>query len=116
MTRYKGSCHCGNIKFAVDMDIQEVMACNCSFCSRAGHLLAFTPEEHFTLLSDGGTLGDYQFGQKMIHHHFCTLCGMAPFGRGKMPDGTPIRAVNVRCLEGVDPASFKVTHFDGKSL
>lgn len=32
-----------------------------------------------------------------------------------MPDGTPMVAINARCLEGVDPASLKVVHFDGRS-
>ena len=31
------------------------------------------------------------------------------------PDGTPMVAINIRCLEGVDPDALKPTRFDGRS-
>jgi hypothetical protein len=31
------------------------------------------------------------------------------------PDGKEMIAVNVRCLDGVDPDAFAVRKFDGKS-
>jgi hypothetical protein len=38
------------------------------------------------------------------------------FAKGKAPDGTEMRAVNVRCLDDVDIDSLEVTKYDGKSL
>jgi hypothetical protein len=32
-----------------------------------------------------------------------------------MPDGSPIAAVNVNCLEGVEPRSLQPKHVDGRS-
>ena len=32
------------------------------------------------------------------------------------PQGLPMAAINVRCLEGVDVASLPVKHFDGRAL
>lgn len=33
-----------------------------------------------------------------------------------MPDGTAMAAINVRCLEDVDPEGLPVKHYDGRSL
>ncbi|MGZ3441371.1 MAG: GFA family protein, partial [Polyangia bacterium] len=41
-------------------------------------------------------------------------CGVTSFARGKK-DGQPMVAINARCLDGVDPKSLDVMHFDGKS-
>lgn len=113
--KYSGSCHCGNVKFEVEMDISEVISCNCSICSKKGILMAFAPEPNFKLLKSDA-LKDYQFGKKNIHHEFCGNCGIHAFGHGKNPKGEAMRAINVRCLDDVDPASFPVKFFDGKSL
>jgi len=116
MKTYEGGCHCGQIRFTVDMDIKEVVSCNCSICSKRGFLLAFSPDKNFKLKKGKSFLSDYQFGRKTIHHLFCKNCGVASFGRGNMPDGTAVVAVNVRCLDDVDIENYPVSKFDGKSL
>ena len=40
---YSGGCQCGKVRYEVQMDIGEVLACNCSRCGRLGSLLAFAP-------------------------------------------------------------------------
>ncbi len=42
---YKGGCHCGRIAFEVDGEIQELMECNCSICSKRGYLHFFVPRD-----------------------------------------------------------------------
>jgi hypothetical protein len=32
-----------------------------------------------------------------------------------MPDGSPIAAINVNCLEGVEPRKLRSKHVDGRS-
>src|SRR4051794_9312554 len=112
---YEGGCHCGRVRYEVTADVSKVIECNCSICSKKGHLLAFVPEDRFTLKAGDG-LGDYQFNKDIIHHLFCPTCGVQSFARGKGPDGKPMVAVNVRCLEGVDVKKLAVTPFDGRSL
>lgn len=117
MAKYTGSCHCGAVRFEVDADISQVGACNCSMCRRAGTLLAFVPASQFTLLSGQEALTSYKFNRHVIDHVFCSRCGIKPFARGTAQDGTPMIAVNARCLDGVDAdTQFTVTHFDGASL
>jgi hypothetical protein len=113
---YTGSCHCGKVRYEVTTDLASVVSCNCSICSRVGHLLTFVPPEQFSLRAGEDAQKDYQFNKKNIHHLFCSTCGVRSFGHGKGPDGRPMYSINVRCLEGVDLNALKVKQFDGKSL
>ena len=114
--KYQGSCHCGTIAYEVEAQIDQVMECNCSHCSRKGYLLAFVPRGNLTLKTPADTLATYTFNKHLIKHHFCPKCGCAPFGFGKAPDGTDTAAINVRCLPDVDLKSLKVQPVDGKSF
>lgn len=112
---YKGSCHCQAVTYTVETDLSSVIACNCSICTRKGTLLAFAPAEKFQLHSGEDNLSDYQFNKKVIHHLFCTTCGVTSFARAVSPAGEDTVAINARCLEGVDPDTLTVQHYDGKS-
>ncbi len=70
----------------------------------------------FKLLSGEDALAEYRFNRKQIAHVFCRTCGVQSFAMGHMPDGAEVRAVNVRCLDGVDPAALTITPVDGKSF
>ena len=112
---YSGGCHCGRVRYQVTTDLASVIECNCSICSRRGHWLNFVPAEQFKLLQGQDALTDYQFNKHIIHHNFCSVCGVGSFARGKNADGSPMAAINVRCLDDIDLASIKTTRFDGKS-
>ena len=113
---YSGSCHCGKVRYEVKMDLSRpVTACNCSMCGRSGTLLAFAPADQFTLLSGEDAMTNYQFNTKVIHHLFCATCGIKAFARGRDREGNEIRAINVRCLEGVDPKMLTIVQADGRS-
>jgi hypothetical protein len=112
---HKGGCHCGRIAFEVDGDIAQVVECNCSICSRRGYLLWFVPRTQLRLSTPESDLATYTFNKRVIRHHFCPTCGCAPFGFGKDPKGVETAAVNVRCLEAVEPSSLKIVPFDGRS-
>ncbi|MFC7540646.1 GFA family protein [Siccirubricoccus deserti] len=73
---HTGGCHCGRVRFAVTADLAQVIACNCSICTKRGLLLAFVPPARFTLEAGEDALTDYQFGRKTIHHLFCAGCGV----------------------------------------
>jgi len=117
MKTYAGGCHCGKVRFEVKTaELTEALACNCSICGKTGSLLTFVPAEQFSLVSGGDVLSDYQFGKKVIHHLFCTGCGIRSFANGTGPDGKEMYAVNVRCLDDVNPEGLKLDHFDGKNM
>ena len=114
--QYSGGCHCGVVRYEVTADLDRTITCNCSRCAKLGVILTFAPAQNFTLKSGETALTDYQFNKKMIHHLFCATCGIQSFARGAMPDGTPTIAVNVRCLDNVDPVTLSPQAVDGRSF
>jgi hypothetical protein len=112
---HHGGCHCGAVRFEIRMAIGKVLACNCSICTKSGTLLQFVPRDRFTLVAGGDELREYRFNQHVIAHQFCSRCGIKPFAYGQMPDGSPMAAINVRCLDGVEVRDLEVTWFDGRN-
>jgi len=114
MMKYEGGCHCGKVRFEVEMDLGPVLECNCSHCAKKGFLLAFAPAEAFTQTSGGpGDTREYLFNTHKIHHQFCTTCGTEPFSRGEAPNGVKMAAINVRCIDGVDLDALKRQPYNG---
>ncbi|WP_141735088.1 GFA family protein [Oligoflexus tunisiensis] len=116
MTKYSGGCHCGKVRYEVDMELQGLISCNCSICSKKGLILGFVGEKQFSLKSGKEILKDYQFNKHHIHHLFCTNCGVSSFANGAGPDGSLMYAINVRCLDDVDVTTLQTKPVDGKSL
>lgn len=114
--RYHGSCHCGRITFDVEGELDQVIDCNCSHCSRKGYLLWFVPRERLELATPEADMATYTFNKHAIAHRFCPDCGCAPLAFGSMPDGTPTAAINVRCLEELDVAAVKRVPVDGRNF
>jgi len=115
---YRGSCHCGAVRFEADLDLAaETVRCNCSICTKSRMWLTFTGTDGFRLLEGEDRLADYTFGRGAIHHRFCSRCGVKPFGQATMPDGAVAYAVNVACLDGVPDealAAAPVAFQDGR--
>lgn len=114
--KYQGSCHCGNIKFEVEGEIASALSCNCSICQRKGSLLWFVPRKRMQLLTPEKNASVYLFNKHAIEHRFCAQCGIHPYAEANDPKGNPMAAINIRCLEGIDLSTIKVTHYDGRSV
>ncbi|MBA3397686.1 MAG: GFA family protein [Deltaproteobacteria bacterium] len=116
-TTHQGGCHCGAVRYQVALDLEKpALTCNCSICSKLGTMLSFVPPDKFTLERGTAELTDYQFNKHNIHHLFCNKCGVKSFARGTGPDGKPMVAINVRCLDNVDLDKVPTTMFDGRKL
>lgn len=113
---YRGSCHCGRVAFEVDGELERVLECNCSICSRRGSLLWFVPREALRLSTPEENLATYRFNTSVIQHRFCPNCGIHTFGEGTDPSGERRAAINVRCLDDLDLSALTVDHFDGRAL
>ena len=97
---YTGSCHCGAVRFAVEIDLAaETSRCNCSICTKARFWKAIVTPDAFRLLRGEENLATYQFGGRNIRHRFCRCCGVKPFGQGHMPQLGDFYAVNLACLD-----------------
>ena len=112
---HTGGCQCGAVRYEVEAEIKDVIACNCSRCGKLGSLLAFVPTKNFKLLAGETATTDFQFNKHVIHHLFCTTCGIESFAKGTNPKGEAMVAINARCLDDIDSSSLTVKNFDGKA-
>ncbi|MGE0791345.1 MAG: GFA family protein [Sandaracinaceae bacterium] len=112
---HTGSCHCGAVRFEVDMSLADAGACNCSICRRAGWVVKSVPPAAFTMLSGVGAETDYQFGKKTAHHPFCATCGVRTHSSWGEGDDMKVM-INLRCLDGVDADALEVRRWDGASF
>lgn len=113
---YRGSCHCGQVSFEVEGEIDGALACNCSMCSRRGSLLWFVARDKLQLSTGEESAATYTFNKHAIEHRFCPACGIHAYGEAVDPKGNRVAAVNLRCLEGIDLAAVPVRNFDGRSI
>ncbi|MCF2970607.1 GFA family protein [Synechococcus sp. Nb3U1] len=110
--RYEGSCHCGQIRFVVEGDLDTATLCNCSICTKKGFIHLIVPPEAFQLLSGQPDLATYSFNTHIAKHHFCRVCGMHPF---YIPRSDPDKIdVNVRCLDGIPLENYQFPTFNGR--
>jgi len=113
---FKGSCHCGNVAFEAEGEIEGLLACNCSICQRRGSLLWFIPRESLKILTPDDNAAAYTFNKHVIKHRFCPKCGIHTWGEGTDPRGNEIAAINARTLEITDLDRYPVQHYDGRTL
>jgi hypothetical protein len=106
-----GGCHCGRVRFEVDVaDVLEVLDCTCSICRMSGFLHLIVPASRFRLLQGEDALVDYRFNTGAALHRFCGRCGIKAFYVPRShPDGF---SVNARCLDDVRIADLHVHVFD----
>lgn len=112
MRSWRGSCHCGDVRFEVRGEITWAEDCNCSICRRKAYVHWYVPRADFTLSTSPDALSTYTFGTGAARHHFCSRCGVAPF---YVPRSDPDKIdVNLRCVDGVDLDAIELRSFDGE--
>ena len=125
MRTYRGSCHCGRVRFEVDLDLDHVRSCDCSICRRRGALIHRVEAGCLRLLTPLDDLTLYQWHTRTAEDYFCPTCGILPFRRprhrtaNEIAQGVPEFSgwgINVRCLDGVDPDAIPVKRVYGSQL
>ena len=115
---HKGSCHCGAVKFEVDIPVNEASQgtrCNCSACTKFSTLAKGTKPDALRLIAGEEHLSTYEWGAKIGKRYFCKHCGVHCFMRGHLAEmGGDFASVNMNALDDVDPGLVRVTYWDGR--
>jgi hypothetical protein len=121
---YKGSCHCGAIRFEADVDLAKgTIKCNCSSCTKARSWLVVATADKFRLIAGAASQSEYQWTPPgrtgpSIEFHFCEICGIRTPARGDMEVmGGVFHAIQVSLLDDVDPnelAAAPIQYVDGR--
>ena len=83
MKTYKGSCHCGAMKYEADIDLaQGTGRCNCTYCLKTRAWAATIKPTHFRLTSDSARGVAYRgHSQAPVKFH-CGNCGVHTHAEG----------------------------------
>ncbi len=117
MTTFKGSCHCGAVRFEVrnQNKLERLIRCNCSLCSRRGAIMATAMVGDLIVTEGADKLTLYQWNTKIAKHYFCSVCGIyTHHQRRRFPDQF---GFNVACIEGIDMEQLEDVEFvDGQKF
>ena len=114
MQTYSGGCHCGSVRFEIELPGElSVHKCNCSICRKSGYLHLIVPSEKFTLLSGQESLVEYRFHTGVARHLFCGTCGIKSY---YVPRSHPDSfSVNLNCVDLDDRVRVEIKSFDGRN-
>lgn len=118
---YRGSCHCGRIKFEADWDASSgTSKCNCTSCWKKRLWTARVAPEDFRALGGEDQLSGYKPGADIGHGGFCKSCGVIPYGWVLASEWNPSTyvSISVAALDDLDPAELvagPVTFCDGRA-
>ena len=109
-----GGCHCGRVRFEIEIPEKiDVHRCNCSICRKSGYLHLIVTADRFSLLKGKNSLVEYQFHTGVARHLFCGTCGIKSF---YVPRSHPESfSVNVNCLELPEDIELSIEDFDGRN-
>ena len=119
--RLQGSCHCGNIRVAINWPDTgptiPVRACGCGFCTK--HRAAWTshPDGRFHLqIADVSRVTQYRLGTKTADFHVCSTCGVVPVVTCVI-EGTRYAVVNAYTFDDMQSSRLvqTATDFEGET-
>jgi hypothetical protein len=116
-----GSCHCGNISFALTWEPEPseipARACTCSFCTKHGGVWTSCPTGSLKVtVREASLVSRYIFGTKTAQFHICARCGAVPVVTSRI-DGHLYAVVSVNAFDGVEPSLIRRVSatFEGES-
>ena len=108
MKTYRGSCHCGAVRFEADVDFSKgVNKCNCSWCTKARSWFTIVQLDQLRVLAGQDAISDYRWkpeghDQAIMFHAFCKTCSVRVFGgAGEAGHPRAFRYVCIAALDGV---------------
>jgi hypothetical protein len=124
-TTYRGSCHCGFVRFEFDALIDHARECDCSICRRRGALIFRIEQSALRISRPLVALAVYRWGTKSGADYFCPHCGILPFRRPSQPTEQELAdgvepfdgwAINLRCIDGLDLDTLPRVRIEGSKI
>lgn len=115
---YHGSCHCGAVRIAADIDLaQGTGKCNCTYCRKSRAWKAFVKPAAFRVLAGEDLAKSYhKHAQATVKFH-CPTCGVHVFEKGNADYmGGPFVGIFLSTLDDATPeelAAAPVRYADG---
>ena len=120
--RIDASCHCGNIRVALDWPEAEptiaARACGCGLCTRHGAAWTSNPGGSFRLaIGDPSRVTRYRFGTHTADFHLCRTCGIIPIVTWTT-EGARYAVFNVNAFDNVERSQIVTApaDFEGEAM
>ena len=118
-TTYKGSCHCGAVRYEADIDLaQGTSKCNCTYCLKARSWKAFVRPSAFRLIEGADSVVGYRGHPQASEKYHCATCGVRTHECGSADYmGGDFVGVFVTTLDDVTPEELVATpirYLDGR--
>lgn len=111
--KHIGSCHCGAVRFEVEVDARTATRCNCRICTKIGPTGAIVKPEAFTLTAGESALSTY--GNSIGARYFCRTCGVHCYGTGHLAElGGDFVSINLNTLDDIDLRDVSIMYWDGR--
>ena len=113
---HEGQCHCGAIRFKVELSngLHTARRCTCSFCRMRGAVAVSAKLDGLHVVRGADMLTSYRFNTGAAEHFFCSRCGI--YTHHQRRSNANEYGVNVACLDGVSPFDFdEVPVLDGEN-
>ncbi|WP_092754771.1 GFA family protein [Rhodoferax sp. OV413] len=111
--KYSGACHCGSVTFAFEADVDEIVRCDCSLCSKRNALMVTVHREHFNISRGQDALRVYRWNSGVARHYFCGTCGIYVYHQRR--SNPALLSVNACSIDGLDRETLPTRQVDGKS-
>lgn len=120
MKTYTGSCHCGAIRYEVELDLaQGTGKCNCTFCTKSRAWSAFARPPQFRLLAGKDKARAYRKHPEAPTKYFCAECGTLTHALGSADYmGGDFVGIFLSSLDDVEPQELidaPVRYSDGRN-
>jgi len=113
--KHSGGCHCGAVRFEVEVDATQGSRCNCSICAKVNGIGAIVKPDALVVLQGESELSPYVWGGKVSTRYFCKHCGVHLFQRGHLPElGGDFAGVYLNALDDLDASLVELTYWDGR--
>jgi hypothetical protein len=114
-TQHAGGCHCGAVRFEVELDASTGTMCNCTICTKLATVGAIVKPAAFRLVSGEAELSTYEWGGRVGQRKFCKHCGVHCFAPGHLDAlGGDYVSVNLNCLDDFDLSRIQLAYWDGR--